>query len=752
MNFFKKTTIIPVLLFIFVFGLYVYTSPRVDSNYADSDEMITASYIIGLPHPPGYPLYLILGKLFSYLPFGEIAFRYSVFTAFFGALTVMLVYLIIVRILSWKKDENLIFAVEDFNQIENSKSGRDLDIYIILPALTGALSLAFSYLFWLYSIVPEVFSLHNFFIALLIYISVVWYQASRKNIAEGLDRKIEDKYLFFFALFAVLAFLSHQISIILVPAFVYLIYFIDKTLLAPSKRWFKLAFGFLSGLLPLIYFPLASKGEPAINFGNVVSLKALWDYASRKLYADFSASGSAYLPSAFNLKEKIAETPYYFYDLAGYFGAPLLILGFFAFLCILFFSFLQRRKDSHQEIFIFLAFLFSGPLLAIYISVDRKNTLEYSFLGTNERMYIMGSVIFGILIGLGAKIFLEFIKKINLKAPLAIFAALLLLLPAFPLKNNFKYVNKNNFYLGEDAGYNIFVNMEPNAIYFVRGDRTTFAAYYWKYVKGLRQDVTIIPFGLTEWALKGVHKKEPNLWDTDSKEFMQIIRDIVRDNIDKRPIYFSSIPTTSAIELGVWGDPYILSPRGIIFQVTKKFDPREEEDFWGNMRWLGSKNIDDYKDWFAKEIFEIYVISSYNSLVYYDKNGYYDLVKREAERLATIDPYHRNFKYGIEMCRADCAKKREVKTIFLKTGKEYFDLGQKYIKEGQPTLAMAEFWMAKELDPKNAVFRFNLAKTYELFKWNEDALKEYREILKIDPSNRRVKEKITAVEYLLNNN
>ncbi len=45
--------IIPAVLFIVVFGLYIYTAPRVATNYADSNELIAASYTLGVPHPPG---------------------------------------------------------------------------------------------------------------------------------------------------------------------------------------------------------------------------------------------------------------------------------------------------------------------------------------------------------------------------------------------------------------------------------------------------------------------------------------------------------------------------------------------------------------------------------------------------------------------------------------------------------------------------------------------------------------------------
>ena len=49
--------------------------------------------ILGVPHPPGYPLYVLLSHGFSHLPFGSLAYRINLMSAVFGALTVALVFL-----------------------------------------------------------------------------------------------------------------------------------------------------------------------------------------------------------------------------------------------------------------------------------------------------------------------------------------------------------------------------------------------------------------------------------------------------------------------------------------------------------------------------------------------------------------------------------------------------------------------------------------------------------------------------------
>ena len=48
----------------------------------DSGDLVTAVYVLGIPHPTGYPLYVLLGKLWSVLiPVGTVAWRMSLFSA-----------------------------------------------------------------------------------------------------------------------------------------------------------------------------------------------------------------------------------------------------------------------------------------------------------------------------------------------------------------------------------------------------------------------------------------------------------------------------------------------------------------------------------------------------------------------------------------------------------------------------------------------------------------------------------------------
>ena len=57
----------------------------------DMGEFATAAYVLGIAHNTGYPLLMLLGKLFTYLPLGDIAYRVNLLSAVCAALTVMVV-------------------------------------------------------------------------------------------------------------------------------------------------------------------------------------------------------------------------------------------------------------------------------------------------------------------------------------------------------------------------------------------------------------------------------------------------------------------------------------------------------------------------------------------------------------------------------------------------------------------------------------------------------------------------------------
>ena len=156
-----KSRIIFVGIGLLAFAVYISTlAPSITwrNNGADSGDLATAVAVEGIPHPPGYPTYLILGEAFKLLPFGDIAYRLNLLSATSAALTVTLMAGIIYHTLSATSQ----------GQIPPKEPAKTRRLMLSCAGST-ALVLAFSSTFWSQAVIAEVYALNGLFVALLLY-------------------------------------------------------------------------------------------------------------------------------------------------------------------------------------------------------------------------------------------------------------------------------------------------------------------------------------------------------------------------------------------------------------------------------------------------------------------------------------------------------------------------------------------------------------------------------------------------------
>src|ERR1017187_7264992 len=89
--------LIPLFSLLVVFSFYLSTMPA-SVYHGDDGETITDLYTLGIQHPPGYPLHTVLGRLFTFIPLGDVSFRVYLFSAFMSLLNFLLVYLFFLRL------------------------------------------------------------------------------------------------------------------------------------------------------------------------------------------------------------------------------------------------------------------------------------------------------------------------------------------------------------------------------------------------------------------------------------------------------------------------------------------------------------------------------------------------------------------------------------------------------------------------------------------------------------------------------
>ena len=197
----------------------------------DGGELITAAVTLGVPHPPGYPLYVLAGKVISYLPVGSIAYRFNLFSAVTVALAAGFVTAAASHLLASSEHK--------------------------AAAVAGGLSFALMPLVWSQALIAEVYGLNLAFSAALVWALLVRRPPWQVGLLLGL------------------AVTSHLTSLLLLPL----------TLgLTPYRSWYRLGLGCALGLAPLLALPfLAQTGSPVI-WGEPATFSGWWWLVSGRLY------------------------------------------------------------------------------------------------------------------------------------------------------------------------------------------------------------------------------------------------------------------------------------------------------------------------------------------------------------------------------------------------------------------------------------------------------------------------------------
>ena len=138
-----------IALSIFVASLALYLRTLAPSLlYGDSAEFQTIAFTLGIGHPTGYPVYILLAKLFTFLPIGDIAYRVNLLSAVAGALTISLAYLILRKLGAWQ-----------------------------IPAVLSVFFLAFAELFWKHASVAEIYTTSAACLAFIMYSILIWKES-----------------------------------------------------------------------------------------------------------------------------------------------------------------------------------------------------------------------------------------------------------------------------------------------------------------------------------------------------------------------------------------------------------------------------------------------------------------------------------------------------------------------------------------------------------------------------------------------
>ncbi len=212
---------------------------------ADTFEFQVVAPQLGIAHPTGYPFYILIGKLFSLLPIGSMAFRVNLTSAVFATLAVIVIY----------------------GLIDSLSSDR-------LVAAIAAMSFAASAVFWSQAIVAEVYALNALFAAIIASLLVRVMTSQSPN----LQSSHAQSTIYVLAFTSGLALTHHLTAVILIPAILLALLLAQPKL--SLKSWLIAWACLLLGLTPWLYIPLR---WPALHNGMAMSFGewSAWIFGQR---------------------------------------------------------------------------------------------------------------------------------------------------------------------------------------------------------------------------------------------------------------------------------------------------------------------------------------------------------------------------------------------------------------------------------------------------------------------------------------
>jgi hypothetical protein len=273
------------------FVVYLTTvSPTV--NFIDSGELITALHEPGVAHPPGYPLYTLLGYVASRVPIGDVAWRVNAMSAFWGALAVGAYFILIFRVALFIQPRSAERRVEGRGRRGRVRSVSDtsdapaqtaagrpnLQWLYIAGAAAGASLLAASSTFWSRTAQAKMYSLHFFLLAILFLLAL----EARKAYERQDDTKVT-RWLVALSAALGLAFTNHLMTALAVIPVGLLFLTGDRPrdrLMAIARRTRFVAPAFLVPLLLYLYMPLRASQSPVMNWGSTDNWGDFWRHVT----------------------------------------------------------------------------------------------------------------------------------------------------------------------------------------------------------------------------------------------------------------------------------------------------------------------------------------------------------------------------------------------------------------------------------------------------------------------------------------
>lgn len=489
----------------------------------DTSEYIAAAKVLGIPHPPGNPLFTLMAHVWGLIPLAaSYAVRINIFAAVTSAVAAAMWFLVSER---WMRD------------IVPHRAIR------LGAAAAGTLVGAAAWTVWNQSTVNEkVYTVSLMTIAIVAWLTLRWADA------EPGPRR--DRLLILMVYVMALSSTNHMMGVLVLPLLAIYVLFTDwRSLLKPAVIA-SIVLAVVVGIsINYVYLPMRAGQYPPINEGEPAGFfsQALQDVLSREQYGK---------PSVFQrMADPVSQLrnylQYFNWQFARDWGAlrALFTVAFAALgLTGLWTLIRTRLRDGLAA----AALLFTLTLLLVFYlnfrygySIDPGLQLDRE-VRERDYFFIASFSFFGVLIavGMGAtmRAIVEWLGDRGTERSRWVAATPLLLLGLVPLVANRLTASRAHETVAHDFAVDLLESVEPYGILITAGDNDTFPLWFAQEVEGVRTDVTLANLSLmnTRWHLRQIRRRptpdfDPStaaeLWQPRPDEPVQELRDTARGNL-----------------------------------------------------------------------------------------------------------------------------------------------------------------------------------------------------------------------------
>lgn len=557
-------------VFAAAFVLYLLTlAPTV--TLVDSGELILAAAKLGVAHPPGFPLYVMLAHLASLIPAGSVAVRIHVASAFFSALAAAAMTLLVTELM----------LTTPATKREKKTRAKPVTLqtkaaHVIGPAVVAGLLTAFSRTLWAYATIAEVYTLNSLMILIILWLMFAWRREYDR------DRPSHRK-LYLAALAFGLAMGVHHVTVaFFLPSLAVFVYATAGRKFFTSRTLLFSALVAVAGLSVYAYLPLAAARAPIMNWGEPTTLDAVWRHITGRQYQAF-----------------FSFDPANFLDLVRFLSREWGIVWLPAALVLAALGFVDRFRCD-KVLFAFLA---------VVMCVNILYCLVYTISEDRDAYYLPTFIAVTIAAACGARLLVDLVRETPTSLVTATHAAVALLaVPIIALTSNLPYNNRRDFYVAHDYVQNMFASIEPGGMLLTSDWQPYAPSFYVRDIEGQRKDLIFIDLNLLRrsWYFAYLEKEYPDMisrvrnevnayledlraWDRDpsryersptlnqriNTRFHEMLQALVAQQLKTGPLYVTidfADPSGSKDEglMKALQERNEIVPQGLVFRVLEK--------------------------------------------------------------------------------------------------------------------------------------------------------------------------------------